>query len=115
MFHTHHVYRYLLNRYSSFFFKDTAPTEIYTLSLHDALPISLADCATSVPLSPVTLTTKAGPRGSGDRKSTRLNSSHLAMSYAVFCFEEKVCVRVQAVARERAAPPTGHCLWRASR
>src|SRR5476651_574248 len=69
-----------------FFFNDTATTEIYTLSLHDALPI----CAS--PISP------AHPRGGGeaaeirgyaDRKSTRLNSSHANISYAVFCLKKK--------------------------
>src|SRR6267154_5143629 len=68
----------------SFFFNDTATTEIYTLSLHDALPIS-----------------GGGQRpqhggvqrdqqpGAGDRKSTRLNSSHPSSSYAVFCLKKK--------------------------
>src|SRR2546430_5540543 len=69
-----------------FFFNDTATTEIYTLSLHDALPISEL----------------CGPHPSGhrqyipgrffplqDRKSTRLNSSHSQISYAVFCLKKK--------------------------
>src|SRR5271168_5498741 len=68
-----------------FFFNDTATTEIYTLSLHDALPISLA---------PWTRTElDAGPRQipntHRDRKSTRLNSSHRTISYAVFCLKKK--------------------------
>src|ERR1035437_10698534 len=67
-----------------FFFNDTATTEIYTLSLHDALPISG--------------TRRPGRTGCGDkrrwpderdRKSTRLNSSHANISYAVFCLEKK--------------------------
>src|ERR1039457_7294339 len=65
-----------------FFFNDTATTEIYTLSLHDALPIwdlSQYTCAT----------VQQSCRWRGcrclDRKSTRLNSSHLVISYAVFC------------------------------
>src|SRR3712207_7285596 len=85
-----------------FFFNDTATTEIYTLSLHDALPISAgwqstkARCAiVSCPLS------AAIPPGHparmrricagqpGDRKSTRLNSSHANISYAVFCLKKK--------------------------
>src|SRR5471030_3476287 len=70
---------------SSFFFNDTATTEIYTLSLHDALPIcywpSAAIGAPSLP-SP-------RPATSADRKSTRLNSSHLGTSYAVFCLKTK--------------------------
>src|SRR5437899_4606142 len=72
-----------------FFFHDTATTEIYTLSLHDALPISTmvtsltADCpGTYWPLLPSQI-------GSTDRKSTRLNSSHLGISYAVFCLKKK--------------------------
>src|SRR5687768_18219470 len=69
-----------------FFFNDTATTEIYTLSLHDALPIS--------PRTPPAPTGWAGGRGSGtspgrDRKSTRLNSSHGYISYAVFCLKKK--------------------------
>src|SRR6266567_8509993 len=66
-----------------FFFNDTATTEIYTLSLHDALPISPRSSPSSV----------APPPGSGwtwrDRKSTRLNSSHSQISYAVFCLKKK--------------------------
>src|SRR5471030_3462489 len=68
-----------------FFFNDTATTEIYTLSLHDALPISMLarhqfeDAAgLPVPLDAYQ-----------DRKSTRLNSSHLGISYAVFCLKKK--------------------------
>src|SRR3712207_7089020 len=96
-----------------FFFNDTATTEIYTLSLHDALPIS----STTIPeidsacfaasawgtrmwssalslgpvhvaaarLTPASLTAAA----TLDRKSTRLNSSHANISYAVFCLKKK--------------------------
>src|SRR6266446_8546958 len=72
-----------------FFFIDTAPTEIYTLSLHDALPISLGPiCSTTLRLyemfTPGSVRTE---RAEGDRKSTRLNSSHLVISYAVFCLK----------------------------
>src|SRR2546422_4596429 len=74
-----------------FFFNDTATTEIYTLSLHDALPIS-SRCgpawrqpgrrsARTSSLSRV--------RQRRDRKSTRLNSSHGYISYAVFCLKKK--------------------------
>src|SRR2546426_7072918 len=78
-----------------FFFNDTATTEIYTLSLHDALPISgrgpdacsgtqLRDIAARQPNK------KGDHRATGlDRKSTRLNSSHLVISYAVFCLKKK--------------------------
>src|SRR2546427_5342919 len=76
-----------------FFFNDTATTEIYTLSLHDALPIS--PILTRRPPGGNSL----GDRGDGrhapgadarqDRKSTRLNSSHSQISYAVFCLKKK--------------------------
>src|SRR5438067_8411184 len=82
-----------------FFFNDTATTEIYTLSLHDALPISSgglpdtkacrnmsADAAVRLMMS---MTPAASPRRSIDRKSTRLNSSHVSISYAVFCLKKK--------------------------
>src|SRR5438552_17896225 len=89
---------------SLFFYHDTAATEIYTLSLHDALPISQG--WTRLPfgrlLSPSTLTlpmwrgwsedTKATSslwERESDRKSTRLNSSHQIISYAVFCLKKK--------------------------
>src|ERR1039457_7501646 len=67
-----------------FFFNDTATTEIYTLSLHDALPISWA-APTTTRRWPWMLTRPA----SSDRKSTRLNFSHLVISYAVFCLKKK--------------------------
>src|SRR5689334_23917067 len=87
-----------------FFFNDTPPTEIYTLSLHDALPISEQDDGDQPgdrqgklrqehlsrvrPIAP-----SGGPsvwsRRSLDRKSTRLNSSHSSISYAVFCLKKK--------------------------
>src|SRR5471032_3521172 len=68
-----------------FFFNDTATTEIYTLSLHDALPI----CHSS--LSPMVSRRCLGSntRRFTDRKSTRLNSSHITISYAVFCLKKK--------------------------
>src|SRR5436309_8799450 len=69
-----------------FFFNDTATTEIYTLSLHDALPISTGACSTSQPTSTWPTRTAAT---SIDRKSTRLNSSHVKISYAVFCLKKK--------------------------
>src|SRR3712207_7373999 len=94
-----------------FFFNDTATTEIYTLSLHDALPISPARArARRDParhrLAGVRPRPEAGRGGSagrvhadaarrppgdldGDRKSTRLNSSHANISYAVFCLKKK--------------------------
>src|SRR3982750_4935700 len=68
-----------------FFFNDTATTEIYTLSLHDALPISLARSARRSCASR-RIHSRARPRT--DRKSTRLNSSHDQISYAVFCLKK---------------------------
>src|SRR5256885_15911549 len=86
-----------------FFFNDTATTEIYTLSLHDALPISysfLQDRSAAANLlfwSSLHCTSRACSQAARifhghsitDRKSTRLNSSHLVISYAVFCLKKK--------------------------
>src|SRR5438874_8710333 len=76
----------------SFFFKDTSTTEIYTLSLHDALPISCAPSNLLVenPGFAGNVSEGAVPAKPGlDRKSTRLNSSHVEISYAVFCLKKK--------------------------
>src|SRR6266446_7780488 len=72
-----------------FFFNDTATTEIYTLSLHDALPISPRrwSCRSTRRNSPRSC--RPGRTPWRDRKSTRLNSSHLVISYAVFCLKKK--------------------------
>src|SRR5439155_21919494 len=92
-----------------FFFSHTSSTQFYTLSLHDALPISPGGAA--LPLRPRRLpAARAAPadaradaqrgdpdagravrraRAAQDRKSTRLNSSHVAISYAVFCLKKK--------------------------
>src|SRR5262250_3803679 len=67
-----------------FFFNDTATTEIYTLSLHYALPILAITWSASSWRPCVT-----SQRGLSDRKSTRLNSSHRCISYAVFCLKKK--------------------------
>src|SRR5439155_27178726 len=97
-----------------FCFTDTSTTMIYTLSLHDALPICTTvtvNAADDVAVTKITLTTQIGnaapvvqtktpnvANASGvtftvpvpkDRKSTRLNSSHVAISYAVFCLKKK--------------------------
>src|SRR5439155_22489934 len=96
----HHLYSHHIPLSILFFFNDTPPTEIYTLSLHDALPISCTHgCYGRVGARP-----GHGPpdehvsRGvlrrcrqlyCSDRKSTRLNSSHVAISYAVFCLKKK--------------------------
>src|SRR5256885_7968779 len=86
---------------SFFFFNDTATTEIYTLSLHDALPISRAGrprrhAARRARVAHSGLRDprlhggdQAGTGRAADRKSTRLNSSHLVISYAVFCLKKK--------------------------
>src|SRR3712207_7267117 len=81
-----------------FFFNDTATTEIYTLSLHDALPILIGavlhrlhldgGAALSDLARRKLLDVRIGPMV-GDRKSTRLNSSHANISYAVFCLKKK--------------------------
>src|SRR5256885_15773348 len=68
-----------------FFFNDTATTEIYTLSLHDALPISFVHQSWFW-RSKHSIHEKQKQL---DRKSTRLNSSHLVISYAVFCLKKK--------------------------
>src|SRR5690349_23725573 len=92
------MYRLLIT--FSFFFNDTATTEIYTLSLHDALPIFVVSINPFVP-KPWTpfqweameaippLRRKLGWLRRTDRKSTRLNSSHVEISYAVFCLKKK--------------------------
>src|SRR5690349_22730288 len=75
-----------------FFFNDTATTEIYTLSLHDALPISpTIDNLVTWDFAGITEPALAltGSRLVPDRKSTRLNSSHVEISYAVFCLKKK--------------------------
>src|SRR2546429_7077537 len=69
-----------------FFFNDTATTEIYTLSLHDALPIC---CGAEVVRVGRNLEVRPGVVDHEDRKSTRLNSSHGYISYAVFCLKKK--------------------------
>src|SRR2546430_15468817 len=84
-----------------FFFNDTATTEIYTLSLHDALPISLQSIRRGstqikgqrslIPKENTTVDSLRVPikTAGRDRKSTRLNSSHSQISYAVFCLKKK--------------------------
>src|SRR5688572_31552301 len=80
-----------------FFFNDTATTEIYTLSLHDALPICARRRGGDPVAGAAAVRRRArhrSPRSArrarcGDRKSTRLNSSHSQISYAVFCLKKK--------------------------
>src|SRR2546422_1733894 len=86
------------NYFFFFFFNDTATTEIYTLSLHDALPICTGRTATRPPGYRVQRATPGSAlprqRSGRDRKSTRLNSSHGYISYAVFCLKKKKNSRV---------------------
>src|SRR5262245_64618126 len=88
------------------FFNDPAPTEIYTLSLHDALPIY----GVKVPLKKDEIAEQYASLVSNmpeglleplDRKSTRLNSSHLGISYAVFCLKKKKKTRTRHSDDER--------------
>src|SRR5438477_8421214 len=73
-----------------FFFNDTATTEIYTLSLHDALPIWALGNGTRPLSASYSVTPKLyRSERTSDRKSTRLNSSHMSISYAVFCLKKK--------------------------
>src|SRR5258708_18546078 len=97
-----------------FFFNDTATTEIYTLSLHDALPISRGIGRTVVSSSftgrrrwdgmPLPYWTHTR---SIDRKSTRLNSSHQIISYAVFCLKKKKKKIIKNYRRQRTLSVSG--------
>src|SRR2546430_16744050 len=85
----------LFPRLHFFFFNDTAPTEIYTLPLPAALPIFVRgerreeERQVTVPLPAPSGRRGAGrPAAGADRKSTRLNSSHSQISYAVFCLKQ---------------------------
>src|SRR3989442_4840981 len=89
--------KWFLSIMSFFFFNDTATTEIYTLSLHDALPISTAAREAGRVVSrgrqlPPAMSARwrVTPGRHRDRKSTRLNSSHVRISYAVFCLKKKI-------------------------
>src|SRR5438552_18993648 len=87
------VYALSLPLISFFFFNDPAPPEIYTLSLHDALPIYTWQRRGLATMLARQLLEYARLRGyvrvTVDRKSTRLNSSHQIISYAVFCLKKK--------------------------
>src|SRR5260221_6522091 len=118
-----------LSHFLFFFFNDTATTEIYTLSLHDALPIlgswsPTRTRAVPTPPDPVTAVVNSTPGLSdsgelprksaacelasairpslSDRKSTRLNSSHTVISYAVFCLKKKNRTRERPLQRRCA-------------
>src|SRR2546421_5684366 len=88
-----------------FFFNDTATTEIYTLSLHDALPIS-SRAAGGRPRTRCRRRRRRSRASDRDRKSTRLNSSHDQISYAVFCLKKKKNVRPPVPA---TSPPPTRC------
>src|SRR5436305_10316530 len=99
-----------------FFFYDTATTEIYTLSLHDALPISfvvfrvpawslrtrMSIAVLDLPMLYLVQRTALAQ----DRKSTRLNSSHVRISYAVFCLKKKKLVNIVSQATNSLEPVT---------
>src|SRR5205809_4309090 len=77
--------------FTLFFFHDTPTTQIYTLSLHDALPISTPPAGLLAATCRFTCLPWCGRKvmSKADRKSTRLNSSHGYISYAVFCLKKK--------------------------
>src|SRR5207245_10182923 len=91
------IYVFFLLFFFFFFFNDPATTEIYTLSLHDALPIFVSYSRPGGTLGALRIVSiPHGQALSGhfrftaqDRKSTRLNSSHGSISYAVFCLKKK--------------------------
>src|SRR5205085_11055282 len=106
---THHI-RYIVQQHNSltsplphtlpsFFFNDPTTPEIYTLSLHDALPIYLGGTVQVIPHITNEIKERIGRVARDgdpdvvivevDRKSTRLNSSHSQISYAVFCLKKK--------------------------
>src|SRR2546427_8555528 len=105
-----------------FFFNDTATTEIYTLSLHDALPISGGRTDRGGHSHPHAQPSALGagggsghasgrgdarsPRRNGDRKSTRLNSSHSQISYAVFCLKKKKTMSSTALVASKPSSST---------
>src|SRR5689334_23599417 len=99
-----------------FFFNDTATTEIYTLSLHDALPISFrvswtlaADARWHGEPRAVALLGRMGTLNEErDRKSTRLNSSHSSISYAVFCLKKKNRCNVRTISDNAHDKSTTH-------
>src|SRR2546429_7226088 len=104
---------YVFGRFFFFFFNDTATTEIYTLSLHDALPILRTSwlSAASIPISNNLGFLIPSPddhqlRATTDRKSTRLNSSHGYISYAVFCLKKKKNTNHPTQNRKHPTPNT---------
>src|SRR3712207_7598222 len=104
---------YFISLLLIFFFNATATTKIYTLPLHDALPISYDQADLDAQARHVSHVLGDGAEGggveaivapahqrlAGDRKSTRLNSSHANISYAVFCLKKKELLDGQAILR----------------
>src|SRR5437588_10921592 len=84
-----------------FFFHDTATTEIYTLSLHDALPIFQPRNLARL-MEEIILHQPKTENDFLDRKSTRLNSSHTVISYAVFCLKKKTLMHRGKIPRPQA-------------
>src|SRR5437588_7606350 len=103
------------------FLTDPSTTDIYTLSLHDALPISHNEDVALDAILPALYRAKVGALmlDRVDRKSTRLNSSHTVISYAVFCLKKKkfsssIFCQCPAPGRERnRRPAPGRVSWRA--
>src|SRR5437762_8700410 len=104
---------------SFFFFTGPAPSDFYTLSLHDALPISpgrdgnSGSCRLSIVRCPLSVV--CCQWSVGDRKSTRLNSSHRCSSYAVFCLKKKKSATGPTTpsTSDRFAPTVRGWVWRA--
>src|SRR5437773_9988697 len=88
-----------------FFFHGPPPTELYTLSLHDALPISSRLCRGPAAVCSREHGSRCARRPRQDRKSTRLNSSHITISYAVFCLKKKTTTSRDSGAAPSARSP----------
>src|SRR5258708_11191953 len=97
-----------------FFFNYTAPTEISSLPLHDALPIYRRTQRVFMVPHLITAHHRAARMASTstDRKSTRLNSSHQIISYAVFCLKKKARSARECADTEREPPRTSPQPWR---
>src|SRR5947199_955321 len=106
---SYQYYRHQIGYFVFFFFNDPPTTEIYTLSLHDALPIFVMHQRFAPAAAVVCIQGEVAIVGRyrradlfslRDRKSTRLNSSHLGISYAVFCLKKKK--KKRRTARQRS-------------